>query len=210
MSSDASVSDWIAALKTSEESAAQHLYGRYVQRLVHLARKKLGAAPRRMADEEDVAQLVLNSFFRGVRMGRFPRLDDRRDLWQVLVMLTERKVIDQKRRQWTMKRRCEVGESALAAGNPSDALTPGMGHAVGHEPTPAFAAEVAEELELRLRQLDDQELRSIAIWKLEGRTNQEIARQLKCVTRTVERRLEMIRALWESSDRSAAPDPDES
>jgi RNA polymerase sigma factor (sigma-70 family) len=198
MSAEESVSQWIASLKTSEESAAQHLYQRYIERLVLLARKKLGGVPRRMADEEDVAQVVLNSFFRGVRADKFPKLHDRCDLWQILVMLTERKVIDQMRRQYSKKRGAEVGESIFTADGASSS-PPGIEQAMGREPSPAFAAEVAEELERRLQQLDDEGLRNIAIWKLEGRTNEEIAKQLGCVTRTVERRLDMIRNIWQSA-----------
>jgi DNA-directed RNA polymerase specialized sigma24 family protein len=113
-------------------------------------------------------------------------------------MLTERKVVDQMRRQFSKKRGSEVGESVFAAANASGSLAPGMGQAMGREPTPAFAAEVAEELERRLEQLDDEQLRNIVVWKLEGRTNQEIAKRLGCVKRTVERRLEMIRDAWQA------------
>ena len=36
----------------------------------------------RLADEEDVALSAFDSFCRGAEQGRFPRLDDRDDLWQ--------------------------------------------------------------------------------------------------------------------------------
>ena len=38
------------------------------------------------------------------------------------------------------------------------------------------------------------------LWKLEGYTNPEIAEQLECTLRTVERKLERIRAYWGNSD----------
>jgi DNA-directed RNA polymerase specialized sigma24 family protein len=101
MSSEASVSAWIVALRDHDEAAAQALYERYIQRLTSLARKKLGGMPRRISDEDDVAQIVMNSFFTGAANARFPMPNDRHDLWQVLVMLTERKVVDQMRRQFS-------------------------------------------------------------------------------------------------------------
>jgi len=39
-------------------------------------------------------------------------------------------------------------------------------------------------------------LRSIAVWKMEGYTVEEIAARLGCVPRTIERKLRTIRELW--------------
>ena len=44
--------------------------------------------------------------------------------------------------------------------------------------------------------LTDPGLRQIALWKLEGYTNPEIAERLECTLRTVERKLD--RAYWEA------------
>ena len=114
-------------------------------------------------------------------------------MWQILVMITERKAVDQMRRQFAKKRDAEVGESALARDDG------GITRMIGREPSPEFAAEVTEELRHRMEQLEDQDLRRIAAWKLEGRTNAEIARELGCVTRTVERKLDLIRSIWQSA-----------
>ena len=196
MPSDESVTEWIAALQVREDSAAQHLYQRYMERLVSLARDKLRGAARRVADEEDVALVAFNSFFLGVREGRFPQLNDRDDLWQILVMLAERKAIDQVRRQTSKKRAPEAGESALGFRDADGSSLVGVEAAMGRDPSPDFAAEVAEEISRRMAQLDKEELKKIALWKLEGRSNSEIAQLLGCVTRTVERRLELIRNIW--------------
>jgi DNA-directed RNA polymerase specialized sigma24 family protein len=68
----------------------------------------------------------------------------------------------------------------------------------GREPDPAFAAEVAEECERLLARLGDDDLRSLAVRKMEGFTNEEIATQLGCSLATVERRLRLIRREWEA------------
>jgi DNA-directed RNA polymerase specialized sigma24 family protein len=65
------------------------------------------------------------------------------------------------------------------------------------EPTPEFAARVAEECRRLLDRLGDDELRAVATAKLEGYSNEEIAGQRGCVVRTVERRLRIIRGLWQ-------------
>ena len=82
---------WIAELKAGDKRAAQRLWENYFARLVELARQRLLSAPRSMADEEDAALSAFHSFFRGVKENRFPRLERRDDLWQLLVLLTARK-----------------------------------------------------------------------------------------------------------------------
>lgn len=195
-----SVTTWLDAVKEGlDEDAAQKLYQRYLGQLVKLAGRKFGGLPRRMADEEDVAHMALNSFFRGVREGRFPRLHDRHDLWQVLLMLTERRAARVKRDQLSQKRgggRVR-GESALNLAASQTAPPGGMDHLVSREPTPDFACEAAELFQNRLSKLGDAELQKIALWKMEGRTNDEIAQQLGYKGRTVERKLQLIRKIWE-------------
>lgn len=88
------------------------------------------------------------------------------------------------------------GESAFI--NPSDAdADRGIDQVIADEPTPAFAAQVADQCREMLDRLGDESLQQIAIWKMEGYTNTEIADKLGCAPRTVERKLERIRAKWE-------------
>jgi hypothetical protein len=111
-----SVTVWIHQLRAGNPAAAQKLWEGYFHRLVGLARAKLRTLPRRGADEEDVALSAFDSFFQGAAQGRFPRLDDRNDLWQVLFLITERKAIDLIRHEGRAKR-----DWRLQAGNEGDA-----------------------------------------------------------------------------------------
>jgi DNA-directed RNA polymerase specialized sigma24 family protein len=90
-----SVTYWIQALKTGDADAAEKLWGRYFERLINLARARLRGAVRAAADEEDAVLSAFQSFFQGAANGRYPRLDDRDDLWRLLVVITERKALDQ-------------------------------------------------------------------------------------------------------------------
>ena len=63
------------------------------------------------------------------------------------------------------------------------------------DPTPEEAALLAEEVETLLSRLRDPLLRQLAVWKLEGYTNAEIATRLDCSEPTVRRRLTIIRRL---------------
>ena len=57
---------------------------------------------------------------------------------------------------------------------------------------------MAEECDLLLGSLDDDSLRQVALSRMEGYTNDEIADQLGCARRTVARRLDLIRKTWMS------------
>src|SRR5262245_39441729 len=198
MSSEQSVTQWLERLQAGDQAAAQPLWERYFHRLVGLARAKLQGAPRRAADEEDVALSAFDSFCRGAERGHFPRLVDRDNLWRLLVTLTVRKAARLARDEQCAKRGggAVLGEAALAAAPAGDA-PPGLEEVEGREPTPEFAAQVAEECQRLLGRLGDAELRSIALWKMEGHTNAEVAARLGCAPATVERRLQVIRRLWQ-------------
>ncbi len=190
-----SVTRWISALKRGDQSAAQGLWEAYFGRLVGLARVRLRDAQRRIADEEDVALNAFDSFCRGAREGRFPRLDDRHDLWQILVLITVRKAINLRNYEARRSR----GRGRIQSLNE---LTPdGLEAIGGDEPTPQLAAQLAEEYQRLMEQLGDSSLRSVARFKLEGYTNDEIAALLGCVTSTVERKLARIRGKWASEMR---------
>lgn len=177
-------------LRRGDRSAAEALWGSYIHRLVALARARLGGTPRRAADEEDVALSAFDSFYRRAEGGQFARLADRDDLWQVLVMITERKAIDLMRRE---------GRKSRGAGRVvplSEARAQGDGDAADPGPSPEFAAQVVDEFRALLHRLGDDSLRSVALAKLEGYTNRQIADQLGCIEQTVERKLRSIRKIW--------------
>ncbi len=193
MTSSGSVTLWIQALQAGDDpAAAQRLWEGYFHKLVVLARRKLAGRPRAAADEEDVALSAFDSFCRGAQEDRFPRLADRHDLWALLVLLTARKACHLIRHERTQKRGGGAVRHLSALGGEAD----GIANCVGREPTPEFAAQVAEECRRRLEALDDT-LRAVALAKMEGRSSAEIADRLGVVERTVERRLALIRKLWE-------------
>ena len=199
MSSAGSVTHWLEQLQAGDPAAAHKLWERYFQRLVGLARRKLQGTPRRAADEEDVVLSAFDSFCRAAEAGRFPQLHDRDNLWQVLSALTARKALDLARHEQRQKRgggRVR-DEAALPPPAGSAAEEAALAQILAREPTPEMAAQVAEECRRLLTCLGDAELEAVAVWKMEGHTNQEIAAQLGCVPRTVGRMLRLIRTIWQ-------------
>ena len=191
--SQGSVTRWITQLRAGDQAAADPLWQRYFERLVALARTRLLRAPRRAADEEDVALSAFHSFCRAAERGRFPKLDDRDDLWRLLVRFTTRKAAHFLRDGSRLKRRARTRTEGGARDDVID-----LELIAGEEPSPDLVAEMAEEYRRLLGQLGDETLRAVAVWKMEGFTNEEIAAKLACVPRTVERKLRLIRDIWEN------------
>src|SRR5215472_4676449 len=96
---DDSVTHWLAGVKGGDPVAVERIWHRYFASLVRLARAHLRTAPRGAEDEEDAALSAFDSFCDAAAHGRFPRLEDRDDLWRVLVTITARKAMDQASRQ---------------------------------------------------------------------------------------------------------------
>jgi DNA-directed RNA polymerase specialized sigma24 family protein len=206
MTAEESVTCWIDRLKGGDRQAAQRLWERYFERLVLETRRWLRHAPRQAADEEDVALSAFDSVCRRAEQGRFPRLSDRDDLWQLLVVIAFRKTcnqIKQEKRHQPPGRRV-VHASALAAGPGGDegALFADL---ISRGPSPALAAQTAEECRRLLAGLGDDELRQVALWKLEGHSNKEIGNKMNGgkgrSTATVGRKLDLIRLRWQKEAR---------
>jgi DNA-directed RNA polymerase specialized sigma24 family protein len=177
-------------LRQGDRAAAQKLWQVYFGRLVGLARTKLRSAPLRVADEEDVALSAFDSFCRRAERGQFPQLADRDQLWQLLVVITVRKAAN------LVRRECRKSRGGGRVRTRADHASWEFESVLGTEPTPELAAQVADECRRLLARLGNDTQRSVAVWKMEGYTNDEIAAKLGCIPQTVERKLRAIRRLW--------------
>lgn len=197
MSDAHSVSRWISRLKEGSADAAQRIWERYAMQLVDLARRRLKDAPKRVADEEDIAASVFRSLCRGAAAGRFHDVKNRDDLWWLLLAITKQKVVDHVRRETAQKRgggRTQL-ESGLN-GTSDDSKWFGLDQIMSEEPTPEFVVELQEQNDRLLGLLRDDCLRQIAVSRIEGFTIPEIAQDLRLSTRSIERKLQLIRGVW--------------
>lgn len=197
MSSEQSVTHWIRQLEAGDEEAARLLWRRYFDKLVAVARKHLNNAPRRVSDEEDVALSVFRRLCDGATRGRLEDIENRDELWRVLVAMTANRAIDQKRFDAQQKRGGGQvqGDSALtdfARGSGPG----GFDQLAAPDPTPEFLTMLADEHQRLMRLLDNETLRQIAQSKLDGFRNEEIAEQLGTTCRSVQRKLRRIREAW--------------
>lgn len=193
-----SISIRIADLRRGDEGATREIWERYIPQMKQLARLRLAGIQDPVSDEEDVALSAFASFFRGISAQRFTQLENRDDIGQVLVALTLRKVVNQRRYAGRQRR---GGGRTRQSIDPQGELGHGRGEALEllmSEPSPELAVCLAEEFENLLESLPQAELREIALAKLEGYTDNEIALRRGCARRTVARKLRVIRGIWQA------------
>ena len=184
-----SVSEWIAGMKRGDGRAVEALWQRYFDRICRLADRKLGGASRSVEDERDLASHALRAIWEGARAGRFKQLENRDDLWQLLAVITSRKAANVHRDQSTRRERLRTNSDFL----PSPVME--FMEMVESPPTEALIDQIPMSCQDLLSRLDD-EYRQIALMRLAGHSNAEIATHLECSIATVERRLKSIRAAW--------------
>ena len=189
MSDSNDVSHWIDLIKDGDSVAAHRIWHHYFDRLVRSVRQNLRGQNRGMSDEEDIVVSVFDSFYRAAENGRFPDLSDRDSLWRLLLTMSARKIVDKRRHDQRQRRGAGVKVHSLGQDRGSGPIL----QVIGDQPTPEMVLMMEESFERLISHLGVGQLREIAVAKLEGRSNAEIAHQLACSERTIERRLRLIR-----------------
>lgn len=194
--SDGSVTKWIEELKGGSSPVHSGVWGRYFLRLANFVDAGIAKTPGRAVGGEDVASLVLESVCRKVAVGEFPDLRVRGDLWNLLLTVAKRKLVDHTRLESRQKRGGGrvVLETDLGVYQ-SDAFD--MDDIADREPTLDSVISLRDScnylIEIVLR---DEKTRQVARLMLEGLTNAEIAKHVGVSSRTIERKINLIRILW--------------
>ncbi len=191
-------------LMEGKDDAYFEFWRRYGERLNRMAGRHLPQQFQRRVEPEDVVQSVCRTFFRRINEGYF-ELGNARQLWSLLCAITLNKVRMQVRYQMQGKRDLsrEVGQ---AGQNSSDTSGLQPREVASDDVDPQEAATFAEQLEMILARLDDQEQVVIQL-RLAGHESKEIAERLQCTTRTVRRIMSRIREQLKAEFLSDASSP---
>jgi DNA-directed RNA polymerase specialized sigma24 family protein len=195
MKNDAISISWLEKLREGNEQAACRLWDHFFSQLLSLTRNQLRNSSRTMADEEDIVVSAIKSFCVGLRNGRFTELAGYDSLWRVLLTITFRKIAD--KHQYDHRSKRDVARLLSGAVESEDSQDQ-LNALLSREPDPRTAAECADQMQLLLESLKHDDLKQIALLKMEGFTNLEIASTFSCSCTSVERKLRTIRSIWSS------------
>ena len=196
MANSHSVTEWIKNLRGGHESAAQKLWNHFHEKLIYLVRKRMQSTQKTTGDESDVVLEVFDGCFRALKQGKYPKIDNRNDLWRLLAVIAERRAIDQIRRN-TKGIDGTRANTSFTLVSDSSSVIDGIKKIACKEPTPEFAAIFEERLKKLLGLLQEREA-NVAILKLQRYSNGEIAEKIGRAIPTVERCLKTIRKKWEN------------
>jgi DNA-directed RNA polymerase specialized sigma24 family protein len=184
-----SITQLFQQLRAGDGAAAGRLWERFFPRLIGLARRVLAGRELPLG-ADDAVQTAFFHFFQRVERGEFDGHLNRDDLWRLLSLMVAQAARKQAIREAAGKRGAGrvVTESVLdGGGNHRFRLDDLLGAVNAPD-----CDLICEEL---LNQLDD-DLREIAVLRLAGYTNPQIKDILKCPLRSIERRMQLIRAIW--------------
>jgi RNA polymerase sigma factor (sigma-70 family) len=168
--------------RLGDPEAFTELWGHFRTRLLGLARQTLAGRLQPVTDAEDALQSAFVSFWQRSERGDFGDELDREDLWNLLGLITVRKALKHQRRQGAQKRGGGIAGHAVPLEDIAAA-----------DDSPDFAITCEELLEKL-----DPDLKVFAVLRMMGAKNREVAEQLGCTERKVERKLNLIRATWET------------
>ena len=183
--SDLSVTRWLHELQQGSEAAAGRLWELLHQRIQRLAKKELQHRTVTGFDEEDVALSAFDTLCRSIQQKRY-EVGDRDELWRLLAVITINKA----------RRRARDENRLRRGGGFNRQCGELLGSLASSQPDAGMAMAMEEECERLLSRLKKREVQLVALLKVEGYTNEEVAQQLGCSRRAVQRRLAIIRQLW--------------
>lgn len=175
--------------QAGDTKAFEKIFERYAERLIRLAKLRISERLASRIEAEDVVQSVFRTFFGRVRNRRF-RFQEESDLWKLLVSMTLNKL--RNKVDWhTAAKRDVRTETPI---DRSRVRVPSAFDKDGESPSPSAVIAFIDLLEDFLGRLREGDRRILEM-RLDGYSQEEIAKSLGCTERTVRRVLERVRQL---------------
>ena len=193
----------ITQLQSDDEGAVELVWEQYFSKLCQYARSRISGKQQRIIDSEVIAATAMQILFDGLRHRRFDQVSNRDDLWRLLTCVASRKLFNARRFHNQEKRGGGKvhGDSVFSTAKFRNA------NCRARNDDPADIAEVESTWSTLLTRLPDEKYRKIATMRLAGISNIEISEHLHCTSRTVERKLNLIRKMLETINQGTAVRP---
>jgi RNA polymerase sigma factor (sigma-70 family) len=188
MNDDEQWGQWLQGFRKGDPDIVRAFWEQYGPMLHKLAAKHLADQLRRRVGPEDIVQSACRTFLRRAQGGEF-QMDDSESLWRLLCAITLTKIREQARFHGRKKRGLDQEVPMTPAADQS-----GVGfQPVAAGPSPDEQAEFAEQFQMLLESLEEEE-RQIIDLKLQECTQDEIAARLGISERTVRRILKRVQS----------------
>jgi RNA polymerase sigma factor (sigma-70 family) len=187
--------DLVSDYQAGSESAARDLFDKYCERLMKLAKRRIGQRMASRFDPEDVIQSAFRTFFTRVKNDEFT-FEQEDDLFKLLVRLTVRKTLRRIEHHNAAKR-----NPSLEAAQRTDDVEP-FSLVAGQAMPPDMEVALIDEFQLLIGQLPELD-RQVLELKVQGYTTVEIAEKLGSYERKIRRVLERIEKLSKGEEADA-------
>ena len=184
--------DLVSDYQAGSESAARDLFDKYCERLMKLAKRRIGQRMASRFDPEDVIQSAFRTFFTRVKNDEFT-FEAEDDLFKLLVRLTVRKTLRRIEHHSAAKR-----NPNLEAAQRTDDVEP-FSLVASHTVTPDMEVALLDEFQDFIGNLPELDRKVIEL-KIQGYSTVEIAEQVGSYERKVRRVLERIEKLSGAAD----------
>ncbi len=176
-------------MRQGDTNAISQLVSRYFGKISAFAESKLRRGVHITDDGEDIAITVLQTITECTAQGRYPDLQDRNDLWLLMIVIAQHAVIDRQRSVMNRTPMHSMTDILESYNLKLDAF-------LGKEDSESKAMEIFECWEKLLKSLPDEASREIAKLKLQGHSNRKIGDILRSSYRTVDRKVNNIAKQW--------------
>ena len=184
--------------ENQQEIAIEILWSRFFERLCRLANTRIPVQHKKAIDPEDIASRVFYKLIENIKQNRYQAIKGRDNFWALLTTYAVRNVISRSRFEDAQKRGPGQNKRVL---NEQELESVGIGNLTyfveSHDESDFDCLDSA--LQHLLDLLPSQAYKDIVLAKMDGMPVDLIALKFNCSTRTVQRRLETARALWEKS-----------
>lgn len=187
--------DLVNEFQDGSQSAAKELFDKHCERLLRLAKRRIGQRMSSRFDPEDVVQSAFRTFFTRVKNDEF-EFEHEDDLFKLLVRLTVRKTLRRIQYHRADKRNPEVEQ-----GHQSDG-TEIFAKVACEEPTAEVEVALLDEFERFVGQLPQLD-RQVLELKVQGYSTIEIADRLGTYDRKVRRIIERLEEMSDDQEFAA-------